>query len=130
MYMCLLATRMSTTLLWKPEKAEKSIAVMTSGEDAKGTIAAIDFGMAFCSVAYCTENDQAIQNLDINPGSVRVPTALLLSKQDENKYAVVRFGVTAQETVQALGRDEHIRHSYFELFKMQIHQKVSREKRG
>ena len=119
-----MATRMSTRRTWKPEKAEKSIAVMTSGEDAKGITAAIDFGTSSCSVAFCTEN-QAIQNLDINPHKPRVPTALLLQKTGDNKYAVEKFGATAQETVQAFGRDEHKVHSYFEFFKMQIHQKVS-----
>ena len=121
---------MSTRPTWKPEKAEKSIAVVTSGEDAKGIIAAIDFGMASCSVAYCTGNDQAIQNLDINRGKPRVPTVLLLQKKVDNKYAVEKFGATAQETVQAFGRDEHKGHSYFEFIKMQIHQEVSREKGG
>ena len=129
MYMCLMATRMSTPLPWKPEKAEKSIAVMT-GEDTRETTAAIDFGMVYCSVAYCTENDQAIQNLHINPGKPRVPTALLLQKRGDNKYAVEKFGATAQETVQAFGHDEHKGHNYFEFIKMQVHQKVSREKRG
>ena len=120
-----MATRMSTRPTWKPEKAEKSIAVMPLGEDAKGTIAAINFGTASCSVAYCTGSDQAIQNLNINPGKFRVPTVLLLPKTGDNKYAVEKFGVTAQEIVQAFGRDEHKGHSYFEFFKMKIHQKVS-----
>ena len=117
---------MSTSLPWK------AIAVMTSGEDMKGTIAAIDFGTMSCSVAYCTENDQAIQNLEINPASSRVPTALLLKKKGDNKYAVEYFGDIAQEAVLAFGHDELISHSYmyFEFFKMQIHQKVSREKGG
>ena len=118
--------RMCTRPTWKPEKAEKSIAVMTSGEDAKGITAAIDYGTASCSVAYCTGSDQAIQNLHINPGKPRVPTALLLQKTGNNKYAVEKFGATAQETIQAFGRDEHRGHSYFEFFKMQIHQKVSK----
>ena len=121
-----MATRMSTRLTWKPEKAEKSIAVMPLGENTKGTIAAIDFGTVSCSVAYCTGSDQVIQNLDINPGCPRVPTALLLQKTGDNKYAVEKFGVTAQEIVQTFGRDEHRGHSYFEFFKMQIHQKVSK----
>ena len=94
-----------------------------------GIFAAIDFGTACCSVAYCTENDQqAIQNLDVNPGCPRVPTALLLSKQGENKYAVERFGAIAQEQVLTFGRDVHKGHRYFEFFKMHVHQKVSREK--
>ena len=120
-----MATRMSTRPTWKPEKAEKSIAVMPLGENTKGTIAAIDFGTVSCSVAYCTGSDQAIQNLDINPGCPRVPTALLLPKTGYNKYAVKKFGVTAQETVRVFGYDEHKGHSYFEFFKMKIHQKVS-----
>ena len=102
---------------------------MPSGEDVKGIFAAIDFGTACCSVAYRTENgQQAIQNLDINPGCPRVPTALLLSKQGENKYAVEKFGATAQETVLAFGPNAHKGHRYFEFFKMHIHQKVSRVK--
>ena len=125
-----MATRMSTHPTWKPEKAEKSIAVVTSGEDTKGIIVAIDFSMASCSVAYCTGNDQAIQNLNINWGKPRVPTVLLLQKKVDNEYAVEKFGATAQETVLAFRRDDHISHSYFEFFKMQILQKVSREKGG
>ena len=124
-----MATRM-TRSTWKPGKADKSTVAMPSAQNVKGIFAAIDFGTTSSSVAYCTENDQAVQNLDIDPANPRVPTALLLSKRGENKYAVEKFGATAQETVQAFGRDEHKGHRYFEFFKMHIHQKVSREKEG
>ena len=89
--------------------------------------AAIDFGTTFCSLTFSVSTDEEIQYLEINPGVDRVPTALLI-KDEVDKCTVKEFGLTAQQEVVKLTHDEHKNHHYFEFFKMQLHQEVSRKK--
>ena len=55
-----------------------------------GNIAAIDFGTANCSLAYCTIEDEEVTLLKLSKqeGQVRVPTALLINENGEP----VKFG--------------------------------------
>lgn len=84
---------------------------------------AIDFGTTSSSLAYRI-TDGKIENLDIDSAITRVPTAMLMRKQDKNKCKVESFGTVAQEVVITLKTTDYNDYHYFEFFKMNLHQKV------
>ena len=84
---------------------------------------AIDFGTTSSSLAY-RNKDGKIENLDIDSSRTRVPTAMLMRKQDNGECKVESFGTVAQEAIHALPTEEYKNYHYFEFFKMNLHQKV------
>lgn len=84
---------------------------------------AIDFGTTSSSLAYRNKEGK-IENLDIDSGRTRVPTAMLMRKQDKGECKVESFGTVAQDAVFALSTTEYKDYHYFEFFKMNLHQKV------
>ena len=108
---------------WLPSKANKKTNRIKAREESS-TIAAVDFGTTFCSLAYCIDNKETVRCLEINSGEKRVPTALLLQKDCDGNCAVEEFGRTAQDTTIALSSMDHRDYHYFEFFKMQLHNEV------
>ena len=58
-----------------------------------GNIAAIDFGTANCSIAYCTKEDEdmTLLKLPSQEGQVRIPTILLVNEDGRP----IKFGALA-----------------------------------
>ena len=83
-------------------------------------VAAIEFGTAYCSLAYTLSADNVqepfIQPLD-GPKS-RVPTAILI---DMNANEVAGFGLRAQEKFCRLPESQQKRYIYFEGRKMTMY---------
>ena len=91
-------------------------------------VAAVDFGTTFCSVAFKLKNTPGkfIENIELEPGHKRSPTAILLQRCGEQLYSVADFGACAQEKVTTLLRTElQTVYLYFELFKMELRSHVS-----
>ena len=93
-------------------------------------VAAIDFGTGFCSLAYTMNEDNVIANIPLcstNDHSARVPTAVLLKKNEDGTVKVTKFGSLAQSEIVKLSSERMGKHLYFECFKMDLLQEsVSR----
>ncbi len=103
---------------------------------SNSNIAAIDFGTTHCSLAYTTENSDLIVSLKLNEIWPRVPTAILLYKQEEEisvsrgplgiRCRVHAFGKDAQTQYQRIRAADRSKYIYFERMKMRLqHDKVS-----
>ena len=123
------------------EKAEKvTIGALSEGADSLQrvvndleNIAAVDFGTTFCSVAFKLRHTPGkfVENIELEPGHKRTPTALLLQRCGEQLYSVTDFGACAQEKVTTLLRTElQNDYLYFELFKMELRSHVSMHARS
>ena len=91
-------------------------------------VAAVDFGTIFCSVAFKLKNTPGkfVENIELEPGHERTPTAILLQRCGEQLYSVTDFGACAQEKVTTLLQTELKNdYLYFELFKMELRSHVS-----
>ena len=104
--------------------------------DRNSNIAAIDFGTTHCSLAYTTENSDLIVSLKLNEIWPRVPTAILLYKQEEEisvsrgplgiRCRMHAFGKDAQRQYQRIKASNRSKYIYFERMKMRLqHDKVS-----
>ena len=89
---------------------------------SKLRIAAVDFGTTYTSLAYVLPKDGIVVNMPINFKSAteRVPTAILLKKEPNNKLSVDSFGNEAQKQVAMLNSTEVPKYLYFECFKMKL----------
>ena len=108
---------------WLPSRALKSTQKRLNREVDREMIAAIDFGTANCSLAYCIKKQEKVMSLNLNPDIPRVPTALLL-KKEAGRCKIVSFGSRAQDHMMALSNQDHKNYHYFEFFKMEIHSQV------
>ena len=81
-------------------------------------IAAIDFGTANCSIAYCTTKDEEmiLLKLSSQEGQVRVPTILLVN--DEGKP--IKFGKRAIRQYQRLDPSQQLKYHLFERIKLAL----------
>ena len=100
---------------WLTSRALKSTEKRLSREVDQENIAALDFDTANCSLAYCIKKQDKVINLNLNPGIPRVPTALLL-KKEEGRCKITSFGYRAQELMMDL-KPDHIDYHYFEFSK-------------
>ena len=82
------------------------------------TIAAIDFGTTFVSLAYATSGDLNINTLKLHSTYERVPNAILLKKVPGNKCVVEDFGLKAQSSYCKIRSSEQQNYIYFERIKM------------
>ena len=81
----------------------------------KRNIAAIDFGTANCSIAYCTTKDEQVRLLKLSSqeGQVRVPTILLVNEKGE----LITFGKRAIHQYQRLDPSQRLKYHLFERIK-------------
>ena len=82
---------------------------------AQQTVAAIDFGTTFVSLAYTTRGDDKVNTFKLNSTFERVPNAILL---DGNKCVVEDFGFKAQDTYCKVRPRQLPSYIYFERIKM------------
>ena len=82
------------------------------------TIAAIDFGTTFVSLAYSTSGDDKVNTLKLHSTFERVPNAILLKKVPGNKCVVEDFGSKAQASYCKIRTSEQQNYIYFERIKM------------
>ena len=86
-----------------------------------GSIAAIDFGTASCSVAYCIQGDPSVRLLRLSTDDVRVPTSILTDANGK----VIDFGKNARRKYGHLSREKRQQHHFFSEIKMKLqHDKV------
>ena len=83
-----------------------------------GNIAAIDFGTANCSIAYCTTKDEEMRLLKLSSqeGQVRVPTILLVNEKGEP----IKFGKRAIHQYQGLDPSQRLKYHLFERIKLAL----------
>ena len=83
-----------------------------------GNIAAIDFGTANCSLAYCTTEDEEMELLKVTTqeGQVRVPTILLVNEEGEP----IDFGYGAIHQYQRLDPSQQMKYHLFERIKLAL----------
>ena len=80
-------------------------------------IAAIDFGTAFCSVAYSTQdNGENVTMLALDTGSEREPTAILFDKEGKCHS----FGQEARDNIFYADDANRIDFDFFEQIKMNL----------
>ena len=88
-------------------------------------IAAIDFGMTSCSLAYTLSDKDQVINIGLNWVLERVPIAILLKKTSSSlhSFKVAKFGFQAQDEITKLGAklQEYV---YFDWFKMKLSQEA------
>ena len=82
------------------------------------TIAAIDFGTTFVSLAYTTSGDVNVNTLKLHSTYERVPNAILLKRVPGNKCVVEDFGSKAQGSYCKIRSSEQQNYIYFERIKM------------
>lgn len=82
-------------------------------------VAAIDFGTSCCSLAFSLKGGRS-ENLEINDNHDRVPTAILLKKNEDGSVSVVGIGFVAQDQYKSLPPAQFTKRIYFECFKMQL----------
>ena len=92
------------------------------------SIAAIDFGTTFCSLAYTLSDDDKVNLIELNPHQQRVPNAILLRKQGSAadrggtpELVIQNFGFEAQYGTITLTEEERPHYVYFELVKMLLY---------
>ena len=83
-----------------------------------GNIAAIDFGTANCSLAYCTTKDKEMRMLKLSSqeGQVRVPTILLVNEKGEP----IKFGKRAIHEYDRFDSIQRVNHHLFERIKLAL----------
>ena len=81
-------------------------------------IAALDFGTANCSLAYCTTKDEQMRLLKLSSqeGQVRVPTILLVNEKGEP----IKFGKRAIRQYQRLDPSQQLKYHLFERIKLAL----------
>ena len=86
--------------------------------ETTGNIAAIDFGTANCSLAYCTTKDEQMRLLKLSSqeGQVRVPTILLVNDKGEP----IKFGARAIRQYQRLDPSQQLKYHLFERVKLAL----------
>lgn len=108
---------------------ESHTAKGSAATESSGNIAAIDFGTTYCSIAYKTAASDEISSLKLNEVHGRVPTAILLKKENVVtsgssaigvECVVDSFGVNAQDRYQKLKSREKCDYLYFERMKMRL----------
>ena len=82
---------------------------------ASGFVAAIDFGMTFCSVAYTLQESNEILKFPIDGQHTRVPNAILIERKTSTVEA---FGLRAQTKFSQMTKQYHDKYIYFEMMKM------------
>ena len=112
-----------------------------------GNIAAIDFGMTFCSLAFATVGNPdlvdmrsvEINTMELNSYYTRVPTVILLRELESTSsqsascddnlpvsrtcdYEVVSFGYDAMKQLCSLKSSQRSKYLYFEQFDMTLQQ--------
>ena len=80
-----------------------------------GNIAAIDFGTANCSIAYCTKEDEKMKLLSLSK-EVRVPTILLVNEDGEP----IDIGRGAMRQYQRLDPNQKMKYHLFERIKLAL----------
>ena len=86
--------------------------------EPRQTIAAIDFGTTFVSLAYTTSGDDKVNTLKLHSTFERVPNAILLKRVPGNKYVVEDIGSKAQASYCKIRTSEQQNYIYFERIKM------------
>ena len=87
----------------------------------RAKVAAIDFGTGFCSLAYTMKEDDVIGNILLSPDHERVPTAVLLKKNEaDGTLKVSKFGILAQREILKIKSEDMSKYLYFECFKMDL----------
>ena len=81
---------------------------------ASGFVAAIDFGMTSCSVAY-TLQDKSKFTLPLDGPLTRVPIAILIERKTN---AVMAFGSRARDNFSRMKKDDRDKCIFFERMKM------------
>ena len=113
-------TAKSRSPAYHREMASRGLRVSPDDLNFDEYVAAIDFGTSCCSLAFSLKGGERIENLTINENHVRVPTAILLKKNDDSSVSVVDIGFVAQEQYKCLPPAQFIKRIYFECFKMQL----------
>ena len=83
-----------------------------------GNIAAIDFGTANCSLAYCITKDKEMRMLKLSSqeGQVRVPTILLVNEKGEP----IKLGKRAIHEYDRFDSIQRVNHHLFERIKLAL----------
>ena len=102
--------------LFRSEKKKRTGLDLTL--QPRQTIAAIDFGTTFVSLAYTTSGDDNVYTLKLHSTSERVPNAILLKRVPGNKCVVEDFGSKAQASYCKIRTSEQQNYIYFERIKM------------
>ena len=86
--------------------------------ETTGNIAAIDFGTANCSIAYCTTDDEEMTLLKLSgqDGNVRVPTILLVNEEGKP----IEFGAGAIRQYKNLDPNQKMKYHLFERIKLEL----------
>ena len=89
-------------------------------------VAAIDFGTSCCSLAFSVKGG-GVENLALSENLERVPTAILIKKNENGSVSVASIGFIAQGMYKTLPPAQLAKRIYFECFKMQLRdERVSR----
>ena len=85
-------------------------------------VAAVDFGTTYCSLSYAfKEGDVDIYDmLVIDDNHTRVPTALLLKKNEDGSISRIDIGFVAQQKHAHLSKNKFKEYIFFECFKMEL----------
>ena len=91
-------------------------------------VAAIDFGTTYCSLAYMTEGDQEPTMMNFEYTYPRVPTSLLLKRNDDDGTVEVKcFGYEARrEYTRTRPKLQH-QYIYFDRVKMNLKEEEDTE---
>ena len=83
-------------------------------------VAAIDFGTTYCSLSYAIDGRGTVEMLVIDENKTRVPTALLLKRNEDGSISRIDIGFVAQQKHTQLSKKKYKEHIFFECFKMEL----------
>ena len=84
-------------------------------------VAAIEFGTTYCSLAYITEGYQEPTMMNFVYNNPRVPTSLLLKRNDDNGTVDVKcFGYEARREYTRIRPKSQHQYIYFDRIKMSL----------
>ena len=91
-------------------------------------VAAIDFGTTYCSLAYITEGDQEPTMMNFEYTYPRVPTSLLLKRNDDDGTVNVKcFGYEARREYTRIRPKSQHQYIYFDRVKMNLKEEENTE---
>ena len=86
---------------------------------ATRNIAAIDFGTANCSIAYCTTDDEEMTTLNLSTqqeNQLRIPTILLVNEDGRP----IKFGALAIRHYERIDQTQKMKYHLFERIKLAL----------
>ena len=90
-------------------------------------VAAIDFGTTYCSLAYITEGYQEPIMMNFEHTYPRVPTSLLLKRNDDGTVDVKCFGYEARREYTRIRSKSQHQYIYFDRVKMSLKEEEDTE---